>query len=94
MLDVVLWHLWEGVQLLHHLLDPLRLLPLSQHHLHVRRGVVASEEEDVLAGPPVGGPVLLPELAGDLGQGPLVLGDELGVAGVGLNAPPVCASRL
>ena len=95
--------LGEGVQFLDDLLDALHLLPLPQHHL-ARLGApalpqtstasttsvtsVASDDDDVLARPPVGAAVLPPQLAGDLGQGPLVLGDEAGVAGVNLLAPP------
>ena len=93
--------LGECVQFLDDLLDALHLLPLPQHHL-ARLGAPSlsqttasttsvtsvASDDDVLARSPAGAAVLPQQLAGDLGQRPLVLGDEAGVAGVNLLAPP------
>ena len=52
---------------------------------------VDASHKAVLARLLVGVAVLLPELLGDPGEGPLVPGDEFGVSGIDLLATPVLA---
>ena len=52
---------------------------------------VDASHKAVLARLLVGVAVLHPELLGDPGEGPLVLGDEFGVSGIDLLATPALA---